>query len=98
MKTLKNQTVYQCEFCNKRLLTKKGAQIHETQYCWHQNSPHQVKAEAFRFKQISNCSHINIEEVWRTIPGEAIKEPDYDQCIDCGARGSELRIGDEDRG
>lgn len=32
-KTLKNQTLYQCEQCGKRLLTPHGAKLHKTKYC-----------------------------------------------------------------
>lgn len=33
MKVLTNQTLYQCDHCGKRLLTKHGAKVHEEQYC-----------------------------------------------------------------
>ncbi|EJR96873.1 MULTISPECIES: hypothetical protein [Bacillus] len=33
MKVLINQTLYQCDHCGKRLLTKHGVKVHEEQYC-----------------------------------------------------------------
>ncbi|OAK70066.1 hypothetical protein [Lederbergia galactosidilytica] len=85
MKTLKNQTIYQCEYCNKRLLSKNGARIHEEQYCW--NSPI-VKQK--RIDVIRACKH-EWDTVWDYIPGEAVKEPQYDQCIKCGVTEMEFR-------
>jgi len=79
VKTLKNQTIYQCEYCNKRLLSKNGAKIHEEQYCW--KSP-VVKQK--RKEEIMNCKH-EMDTVWDYIPGEAVKEPQYQECIKCGA-------------
>ena len=80
MKIIEGQKLYQCSYCNKRLLTKKGCYLHENQYCWHPKSPHQkniVKKQAL-------CEHKHTETQYRYIPGEAVKEPDYDLCIDCG--------------
>jgi len=82
MKILKNQIIYQCECCNKRLLSKKGAMIHEEQYCWHPDSPHKKKILEEQLK----CKHEHIETQYSYMIGEAVKEPDYDLCLDCGAK------------
>lgn len=79
MRLLENQTLYQCEFCNKRLLTKKGAELHENDYCWHANSPHQ---KAIKEKKLK-CEHKNTEMQYSYIPGEAVMQPDHELCIDC---------------
>lgn len=84
MITLKGQTIYQCEYCNKRLLSRNGAKIHEEQYCW--KSPI-VKQK--RIDEIKNCKH-EMDTVWDYIPGEAVKEPQYDHCIKCGATEMEI--------
>jgi DNA-directed RNA polymerase subunit RPC12/RpoP len=82
MKVLKNQTVYKCEYCSKKNFTKRGSELHETKYCKNENSPHQKAI----VKKQEECLHENTELIWSYIPGEAVKEPDYDQCIDCGKR------------
>lgn len=84
MEILTNQTIYQCSYCNKRLLSKNGAKIHEEQYCKDKNSPHKKNIAD---KQ-SKCTHENVETMYRTIPGEShLKEPYYDLCVDCGWQG-----------
>jgi hypothetical protein len=84
MKTLTGQTIYQCEYCNKRLLTKKGAKIHEEDYCW--ESP--IKKEKRRIEVLS-CEH-DWTTSWSPIFGEEhLKEPDYDYCFKCGIRDTE---------
>lgn len=85
MITLKNQTIYQCEYCKKRLLSKQGAKIHEEQYCW--ASPIVRKKEIDRIK---DCDH-EMDTVWDYIPGEAVKEPQYDECLKCGATEMKIR-------
>jgi len=30
------------------------------------------------------CPHKNIQTAWSYIPGECVKQPDYEQCVDCG--------------
>ncbi|MCK5017397.1 MAG: hypothetical protein KAS32_10055 [Candidatus Peribacteraceae bacterium] len=81
METLKNQTLYKCSYCGKRLLTKHGCKLHENEYCGAKTSPN--------IKQIINkresCSHENIEEVWSYIPRESVKQPDHYKCVDSGA-------------
>jgi len=72
---LENQTLFQCSFCKKRLLTKRGCVLHEKLYCKNNESPHVI-----------NCEHENIETSYRYIPGEAVQEPDYNYCVDCGTR------------
>lgn len=84
MKILKNQTIYQCEYCGKRLLSKNGAKIHEEQYC--SQSPI-VKQK--RNDQIKSCNH-DMDTHWDYIPGEAVMEPQYDYCIKCGATSWEI--------
>lgn len=82
MEILKNQTLYKCSYCGQRKLTKKGCTIHEEEYCKSELSPHCVKIKE---KQAA-CKHNNKETIYSYIPGEAVKEPDYDVCIDCGLR------------
>jgi DNA-directed RNA polymerase subunit RPC12/RpoP len=79
MKTLTNQTIYQCEYCGKRLLSKNGAKIHEEDYC-HQSPIRKQK----RLDIIMNCEH-EWDTVWTPMFGEShLKEPDHDECIKCG--------------
>lgn len=86
MKIIRNQTLYQCSYCGKRKLTKRGCILHEDKYCWHPKSPHKIRvAKGITDKQ-RNCKHRNTEEIWSYIPGEAVKQPDYELCIDCGMR------------
>ena len=82
MRTLINQTIYQCSYCNRRLLSKNGAKLHEESYCKKEASPHMT---AMKEKQ-TNCPHENVETQYAYIPGEAVQEPDYELCIDCGYR------------
>ncbi len=79
MKILENQIIYQCEYCDKKNLSKKGSEIHENEYCRNENSPHKKDI----IKKQEECKHENFYTVWRYIPGEAVQEPDYDICIDC---------------
>lgn len=65
-----NQTVFKCEHCGRRLLTRSGAKKHEQEYC--------------RVVRQANCKHENIDTKYSYIPGEAVMEPDYDYCLDCG--------------
>jgi hypothetical protein len=80
MKELKNQTVYKCEYCNKRLMTKWGAKVHENMYCKDDQSPHMKAVH----KQQSECEHTDYTTIWESIPGQAEKEPRCDICNDCG--------------
>lgn len=89
MKVLTNQTIYQCQYCNKRLLSKNGAKIHEEQYC--SQSP---VAEQNRIEKIKTCNH-DMETHWDYIPGEAVMEPQYDYCIKCGATEMQIRESEE---
>lgn len=84
MKILENQTLYQCEYCNKRLLSKIGAKVHEEQYC--KQSPI-VKQK--RIDEIIACVH-EMDTHWDYIPGEAVKEPQYQYCINCFATDMEI--------
>lgn len=63
------------------MLTKKGCYLHENEYCWHPDSPHQKNIIKARLA----CKHKNVETQYSYIPGEAVKEPAYDLCLDCGA-------------
>ncbi len=81
MKTLKNQTGYQCEYCNKRLWSKGGAKLHEQEYCRHVGSPHQKNIA----KKKRECAHKNTETQYSYIPGEAVMEPNHELCIDCNS-------------
>ena len=85
MRTLKNQTIYQCDYCGKRLLTKKGARLHEGDYCWHDDSPHKKSI----VEKQSKCKHPEKSLImqYRTMPGEShLLEPDYEECFLCGAK------------
>ncbi|MYL45033.1 hypothetical protein GLV94_05210 [Virgibacillus halodenitrificans] len=85
MLTIDNQTIYQCEYCDKRLLSKNGAKIHEDQYC--SKSPI-VKQR--RFEVIKGCEH-EMDTHWDYIPGEAVMEPQYQYCIECLATEMEIK-------
>ncbi|MGY0692649.1 hypothetical protein ACW2QC_07620 [Virgibacillus sp. FSP13] len=85
MITLEKQTIYQCEYCGKRLLSKNGAKIHEEQYC---NQSPMVKQK--RDDVIKMCNH-DMDTHWDYIPGEAVLEPQYSYCINCGADEMEIR-------
>jgi hypothetical protein len=82
MKILKNQTLYQCESCGKRLLTKRGALLHENEYCYHPGSPASI---AVTDKQEA-CDHPkeSVFTVW--VWDDDIQVPDCDQCGVCGLR------------
>lgn len=85
MRVLKNQTIYQCEYCGKRLLSKRGAKIHEEEYC--RNSP---KVQEKRIREIMSCNH-EWDTHWTPIPGEEWRyEPDHSYCIRCGVKEYEL--------
>ena len=71
MKILENQTLYQCSFCHKRLLTKSGCEMHEHDYCKSAGSPNR-----------ENCNHEDMGTVYRGSGNE--QEPDYDYCLKCG--------------
>jgi len=80
MKILTNQTVYQCSYCGKKNLTKKGSEIHENQYCKSKDSPCRKQL----LDNQGECKHFHVDTKWSYISGECIKEPDYDYCVDCG--------------
>ena len=79
MKVLENQTLYQCEHCGKRLLSKKGAELHEKQYC-------RVVLDIKQAELQKSCKHKCITTHYSYIPGEAVMQPDYDYCTDCGLK------------
>jgi len=85
MKTLYNQTIYQCEYCGKRLLSRNGAKIHENEYCWSPDSP----AQKAIIEAQEKCDHPydKRETVYHTMPGEShLLEPNYDICSLCNKR------------
>lgn len=84
MKILKNQTLYQCSYCGKRLLSKSGALLHEDIYCKNEEAP----THKGKLKKQENCEHKHFETIYTYIPGEAVQEPDHDECYDCGLVGS----------
>lgn len=84
MEIIRNQTLYKCFFCGQRKLTKRGCLLHENKYCSSALSPHKINAEKERKEKQENCSHAHKETQYRYIPGEAVQEPDYDECVDCG--------------
>lgn len=69
MEVLKNQTLYKCSFCGKRLLSKNGATIHEQEYCKNDLSPHIQNIK----KKQAECEHNNTETIYGYIPGELDK-------------------------
>ena len=82
MKIIKNQTLYQCSYCHRRKLTKRGCIVHENKYCSDESSPHMMSIKKLQ----SECLHADLETIWSYIPGEAVQHPDYDVCIECNAR------------
>lgn len=59
----------------------------ETTYCpkcKYRNEQREMRFKKFKAK----CNHPkdSINEVWTYIPGEAIKQPDYCECMLCGTR------------
>jgi DNA-directed RNA polymerase subunit RPC12/RpoP len=83
MKTITNQTIYQCEYCGKRLLSRNGAKIHENKYCWHPDSPHKKNIAA----QQASCNHELTVTVYCPMPGEpGLQMPDYDICVKCNKK------------
>lgn len=46
------------------------------------------KRSAERFQRFKpECHHPIVDTVYRYIPGESVKEPDYDRCLICGKVG-----------
>lgn len=85
VKVLTNQTLFQCEYCEKRLLTKHGAELHETSYC--KESP---VVQAYDMKEKLECDHTR-HTVYGLISGEDyVQEPLFDRCIECGVTEMEL--------
>lgn len=80
MKVLENQTLYQCDYCDKRLLTKYGAMLHEQEYCY--KSPNLVDKG---YEILQTCEH-NWVLRYSLIAGEDYaQEPSHDECSKCGA-------------
>lgn len=48
--------------------------------CKYKIDDHNRRFERFK----PHCKHPIIEEVWDYIPGEAVKQPDHDECLICG--------------
>lgn len=60
--------------------------LHENEYCKGPGNPANIaKRKAVEEKQ-RLCEHKNTETAYSYIPGECMQEPDYDVCIDCGAK------------
>jgi len=77
LKELTNQTLYQCDYCGKRLLSKNGAKVHEEQYC-------RVVLEKKLKEQQANCTHEKTAYSYRVMVGEDyVQEPDYLYCVEC---------------
>ena len=83
MRILKNQTLYQCEYCGRRLLSKAGAKLHEESYCKDEDSPRFVNMRAAQ----DDCPHEHRETEYSYIPGEAVMQPECEVCLDCGKGG-----------
>lgn len=79
MEILKDQTIYKCSYCGKRLLSRNGCKLHENKYCWHKDSPHKKAIEERKLK----CDH-EFEMTYSYIPGEAVQEPHHAECVKCG--------------
>lgn len=80
MKVLKNQTLYQCDYCGKRLLSPHGAKLHEENYCI--QSPLLANKG---YEILTRCSH-DWRTVYEPIPGEThLRQPSHDECTKCGA-------------
>jgi len=80
MIVLKNQTIYKCEYCGHRKLSKTGVILHEREYCKNENSPAQKNI----LDKQANCTHEHVETAWTPIVGEEFRsEPNYDYCVDC---------------
>ena len=86
MKLLKDQTLYQCDHCGKRLLSKNGARLHEEQYC-------RVVLKERKKELQKNCKHKKIGTHYDYIPGEAVMQPEYDYCVDCGLKKEPFEVG-----
>jgi len=50
--------------------------------CKYKNGRHKERFDKFKY----NCNHPIWETVWDYIPGECIKEPQYDVCVLCGTK------------
>jgi hypothetical protein len=78
LNTLENQTIYQCEYCRKRFLSKNGVKQHEEIYCYLSPIPKQKRLE-----KIKKCNH-HFEMQYSHILGEVVMQPDHKECIHCG--------------
>ncbi|WP_144456859.1 hypothetical protein [Bacillus pumilus] len=87
-KVLKDQTLYQCEQCGKRLLTPHGAKLHETKYC---SVVRLREAIIEHKKRQESCEHKHMEMSYGTWLGEDhLQVPEFEYCVDCGM--SEMSI------
>ncbi|MCY1093957.1 MULTISPECIES: hypothetical protein [Bacillus] len=90
-KVLKDQTLYQCEECGKRLLTPHGAKLHETKYC-------SVVRQREKRKRQESCEHKHMEMSYCPMAGEEhLLEPDYYYCVDCGMTEMDIRQQKKER-
>ena len=78
MVILKNQTVYKCEHCGRRFLSRSGIKKHEPECRKNPQSP----------RNPENCQHEQTTTVWdESFVGDAyLPEPAYDLCLNCGTR------------
>jgi hypothetical protein len=49
--------------------------------CKYKQEQHKTRFEQFKTK----CHHPITDEKWSYIPGEAVMQPDHDECLICGA-------------
>ncbi|MHC1990242.1 hypothetical protein ACYF6V_03170 [Bacillus safensis] len=90
-KVLKDQTLYQCEQCGKRLLTPHGAKLHETKYC-------SVVRQREKRKRQESCEHKHMEMSYCPMAGEEhLLEPDYYYCVDCDMTEMDIRQQKKER-
>lgn len=83
MLVIENQTIYQCEYCLKRIVTKSGAKRHEEKYCPH---PASLNQKAI-VKRQAECSHLleARETACMPMPDEThLMQPSHTFCTLCG--------------
>lgn len=84
MKTLTNQTLFQCDFCEKRFITKQGAKNHEEIYCYLSPIP-----KARKLENIKACKH-DFKMHYTPMFGENhLLEPSHYECVNCGVTKTE---------
>lgn len=72
-----NQTIYKCEHCGRRYLSRSGVKKHEPECRKNPESPRNPEV----------CQHEEVLTSWTPIFGEEHRmEPDYDYCTNCGMK------------